>query len=239
VRFEQFERQAREEWERIPVEYKEGIDGLTVVREARRHAHTPDVYTLGECVTEAYPSEFGGPETIRSSVVLYYGSFLRLAKLDDAFAWEEEIWETLTHELKHHLESLADEDALLDIDYAMDESFKRQEGEEFDPSFYRAGEPLGDGRFRLERSVFVERTAPEGGGVLEFEVDDVAYRIRVQHAPADVTFVTVTGDVDPELDELCVVLVRPRGFGRTLRSLFRARLPEVAETEAEVERTSA
>lgn len=231
MRFEEFEERARAEWERIPAEYTQGVDGLIVVREARPHAGTPDVYTLGECVTEAYPSEFGGPETIRSSVVLYYGSFLRLSKMDESFDWEEEMWETLTHELKHHLESLASEDALIDLDYAMDEYFKRQDGQDFDPFFFRAGEPLGDGRYRLERSVFVERSPPPGGKVA-FEVDDFAYAVRVEEATADVTFATVTGNVDPELDELCLVLVRPRG---PLRSLFRGRRLRVAEITVEAE----
>ncbi|MGH7505187.1 MAG: metallopeptidase family protein [Longimicrobiales bacterium] len=106
--FDVFERHARSEWDRIPDRYREGIDGLVVERDAKPHPDAPDVYTLGECVTEAYPSDFGGPDTIRSAVVLYYGSFLRLSRLDETFDWEEEVWETLTHELQHHLESLAD-----------------------------------------------------------------------------------------------------------------------------------
>ena len=80
------------------------MDGLVIDRQARPHPRTRDIYTLGECVTEAYPSDFGGPDTVRSAVVLYYGSFLRLSRLDPAFDWSEEIWETLTHELRHHLE---------------------------------------------------------------------------------------------------------------------------------------
>jgi hypothetical protein len=236
VRFEEFERRAREEWERIPDDYKAGIDGLVVERQANPHPRTPDVYTLGECLTEAYLSDFGGPDTTRSSLVLYYGSFLRLSRLDPTFDWAEELWETLTHELKHHLESLATEDALTDLDYAVDENFKRQEGEAFDPFFYRAGEPLGDGRFRLERSVFVERAAPADGEPLTFDVDGVAYRVAAAEAMADVTFVTLTGDVDPDLEELCLVLVRPATIGRALRSLFGRARPAAAEVEAPVQR---
>ena len=86
----------------------------------------PDVYTLGECVTESYPSDFGGPETTRSVVVLYYGSFFRVSRQDDAFDWEVELWETLTHELQHHLESLAADDSLIDMDYAADENYRRE-----------------------------------------------------------------------------------------------------------------
>ncbi len=239
MRFEEFEEKAREEWQRIPEEYKAGIDALIVERRARPHERAPDVYTLGECVTEAYPSEFGGPDTTRSAVVLYYGSFLRLANLDDTFGWEEEIWETLTHELKHHLESLATEDALIDVDYAVDENFKRQEGEDFDPFFFRAGEPLGEGRYRLERSVFVERPASGARAPLELEVDGVGYRLdSIPRVDAEVTFVTLTGNVDDSLDELCLVLVRDAGIGRSLRALFGRRPPDVAVLDAPVERVT-
>lgn len=236
MRFEEFERRARDELERVPAEYRVGIDGLVIERRAQRHPRSVDVYTLGECVTEEYPSAVGGPDTTRSFVVLYYGSFLRLSRLDETFDWEEEIWETLTHELKHHLESLATEDALVDVDYAVDENFKRHEGVAFDPFFYRAGEPLGDGRFRLERSVFVERAAGTADATLELTVDDTTYRVKLPPATADVTFVTLTGDVDEMLDELCVVLVRRTGLRGALGSLLRRREPRVVETEVAIEK---
>jgi hypothetical protein len=237
VRFEDFEGHARAEWERIPDDFKAGVDGLIIDRQARPHHASPDVYTLGECVTEAYPSEFGGPETTRSAVVLYYGSFLRLSRLDTEFDWKAEIWETLTHELRHHLESLATEDALAGVDYAMDENFRRLDGVEFDPFFYRSGEPLGDGRFRLESSVFVERDALDDEHTVEFDVDGIRYRVAAPAASADVMFITLTGGaIDPRLEELCLVLVRPAGLRRTLGSLFRRRIPAVAELEAEAER---
>lgn len=143
MRFREFEELAFEHWERIPEEYKEGIDGVRVLRRAKPHGALPDVYTMGECATETYPSDYGGPDTIRSAVVLYYGSFAALAELEADFDWEGELWETLTHELRHHLESLAAEDALEGVDYAADENFKRFDGEPYDPLFYRSGERVG------------------------------------------------------------------------------------------------
>ena len=140
MRFREFEELAFAHWDRIPDEYREGIDGVRVMRRAHAHGDLPDVYTMGECVTESYPSDYGGPDTIRSAVVLYYGSFAALAEQDDDFDWEGELWETLTHELRHHLESLAAEDALEGVDYAADENFKRSDGESYDPLFYRSGE---------------------------------------------------------------------------------------------------
>jgi hypothetical protein len=129
VRFEAFEERAWEDWERIPEDYKHGVDGLLIERDAKPHPELRDIYTLGECTTEAYPSDFGGPDTIRSYVVLYYGSFLRLSRLDPDFDWEEEIWETLTHELRHHVESLAGEDALIQDDVEVSQHFPRREGD--------------------------------------------------------------------------------------------------------------
>ncbi len=40
-------------------------------------------------------------------IVFYYGSFAALLKGEPLEAWEEEIMETVLHELQHHLESLA------------------------------------------------------------------------------------------------------------------------------------
>ena len=82
MRFEAFEARAWQDWERVPAEYKTGIDGLLIERDARAHPDLEEIYTLGECITESFPSEYSGPETTRSNIVLYYGSFLRLSMLD-------------------------------------------------------------------------------------------------------------------------------------------------------------
>src|SRR5690606_24793658 len=110
LKYAEFERRAQQVYESIPAAYKAGVDGLVASREAHPHPELPDIWTLGECLTESWPSEWQGPETTRSVVVLYWGSFRSLAAQDETFDWEEEIWETLTHELRHHLESLASED---------------------------------------------------------------------------------------------------------------------------------
>src|SRR5690606_38204115 len=138
--FSTFETRAREMYREVPEHFLEGIDGLEVSRRTEAHPTLQDIYTLGECLTEQYPSEFGGAGEVRSIVVLYYGSLLALSRLDEEFDWEGELYETLTHEVRHHLESLATEDALEEIDYAEDQNFRRREGERFDPAFYRAGE---------------------------------------------------------------------------------------------------
>ncbi|HEX6588672.1 MAG TPA: metallopeptidase family protein, partial [Longimicrobiales bacterium] len=172
-----FEELAEEYWAEIPDDYKHGVDGVRVLRGTKAHDELPDVWTMGECVTEAFPSEFGSAETTRSAIVLYHGSFEKLADQDDAFDWEDELWETITHELRHHLESLAAEDALEDVDYAADENFKRQDGAPFDPFFYRSGEPVEAeflpalridvapvplSAWRVEGAWFFETTHPAG-----------------------------------------------------------------------------
>ncbi|HEX7117521.1 MAG TPA: hypothetical protein VF212_01955 [Longimicrobiales bacterium] len=237
--FEAFDRLARRYWGEIPDAYKEGVDGLVVERRALPHPTLADIYTLGECVTEAYPSEYGGPETIRSAVVLYYGSFRRLSRLDPEFDWEDELWETLTHELKHHLEWLADEDALEALDFAVDENFKRVEGEPFDPFFYRSGEVAAEGVWKVERDYFLEREYAPGAapaGAARFVWHGRAYRVAVPESLGDVCFITIEDGLDEPPDgEVCLVLVRRQPLREALASLFRRRAAAVVEAAGRAE----
>ena len=226
--FEEFERRAWQEWERIPAEYRTGVDGLHIERSALPHPSLPDVYTLGECTTESYPSDFGGPETTRSVVNLYYGSFFRLSRRDEDFDWEVELWETLTHELQHHLESLAQDDSLVDMDYAADENYRRYHGEPFDPLFFRHGVPAAGGWLRVEDEFFLERERPSGGAV-EFEWHGRSYRVDVPEEPADVLILTIVEGVADGPGALHLVLVQRRPWTESLLRLFRPRTPHVAE----------
>jgi hypothetical protein len=234
VTYEAFEARARALWDEIPDSYREGVDGLVVERNARAHATLADVYTLGECLTETYPSEFGGPETLRSLVVLYYGSFWRLARLDPAFDWEGELWETLTHELQHHLESLATEAGLEELDYAANENFKRAQEEPFDPLFFRSGESLGDGWYRIEDEYFLETAEPAKAGRLEFDWRGDVYAARIPESDVDVLFLEVSGVPDPA-PVLTLVRVRAQRLGERIRRLLRgaALSSETVEVEAE------
>jgi hypothetical protein len=227
--FDEFEAAALEEWGRIPPEYRDGVDGLVVERAARTHPTLPDVYTMGECVTEAYPSPFGDADTIRSLVVLYYGSFFRLSRIDADFDWRGELWETLTHELQHHLESLAADDALVGMDYAADENFKRYEGEAFDPFFYRQGVPE-DGWMRVDDEYFREYS-PGDGPLLHFEWRGERYVAEAPETGAEVTFCTVAGGVSDAPTALHLVVVVRRGPLALLRGLLRGGAPRVEETD--------
>lgn len=245
MKFAEFEQRAWQEWEKIPARYRGGIDALVIERDARGHPDKDEIYTLGECVTETWPSDYGGPDTTRSQVILYYGSFRRLAAGDPDFDWEAEIWETLTHELQHHLESLADDEGLLDSDAAMEQHFARRDGEPFDPFYYRAGERLSGGAYRLEEMVFLEieladgmaGTAAAGAGrAVRFEWEGTSYRATDVPVTADVVFAEVVEGVEPAPAELHLVVLFPKGRRGALRALLRRRGPSVAECKVRAER---
>lgn len=234
MEFSEFERRASRVWEEIPVDFRSGVDGLVIERAGRPHPTLPDIHTLGECVTETYPSDWGGPETTRSVLVLYYGSFRELARLDPEFDWRYEIWETVTHELRHHLEWLAVEDALEDVDYAVDENFKRLQDEPFDPHFYRYGEEVAPGVFEADRDVFLElefdrRGRP--GPRVSFHWHGQAYSVHLPARLGDLTFLQIIGGVDTGSAELCLVLVRRRGWLAQLVRWLKRDPPEVVEAD--------
>jgi hypothetical protein len=220
--FDHFSARAHQIFEEIPPQFREGVDGLVIERRAEPHPELPEIYTLGECRTEQYPSDFGGPGTIRSFVVLFYGSFVRLSELDEGWDWEEELFETITHEVRHHLESLASEDALEVEDWVMDQNFARREGKPFDPSFFRGGEPIAEGVFDVDGDVFLEQeigpeAIAEGSLVLEWE--DREARVPLPQPLGDTHFLTVEG-LDDEGGELVLVLIRRRGVWESIRSAF-------------------
>jgi hypothetical protein len=171
-------------------------------------------------------------------VVLYYGSFRKMAEDQPDFDWEGELWETLTHELQHHLESLADEDALEAMDYAVDESFKRERGEPFDPWYFRWGEPMREGVYRVEEEVYVERILTEEEfdhlEEIEFTWEDESYRLPRPQELGDVHFIVVDG-TEPYVQ---IVLVRRASWRQRLRGVLRSGVPTVLESGAEARRVT-
>ena len=231
--FDEFSRLAQEAFQSIPAAYREGVDGVTTVEAVEAHSELPGVVTLGECLTQGYSSEWHGPETTRSRVVLYYGSFQKMAGDDPDFDWEEELWETLTHELQHHLESLADEDALEAMDYAMDESFKRARDEAFDPWYFQWGEPVGEGMYRVEDEVYIERVLTEAEfdrlDAIDFTWEGKTYRIPRPAELGDVHYVVVEG-IEPYVQ---VVLIQRASWRQRLRGALRSGGPMLLESGAE------
>lgn len=239
MKFPVFEREAHERWAEIPEEYREGIDALVVHREALPHPTQAGVHTLGMCLTEAYPSEWQGPETTRSVVALYWGSFVRQAAEDPEFDWKGEIWETLVHEVRHHLEWLAREDQLERVDYAMDQSFLRFDGEPWDPWYWQSGDEVAPGVFRVEYDLYIEQewTPEELAGTewIPFEWHGARYRIPAPGRLGDLHFILVHG-LDPGLGFVELVLVRRRGRWERWKAAFGSgRPPEILESEGEAE----
>jgi hypothetical protein len=222
--FDDFERRAKEIFESIPADFKEGVDGLLVERGASPHPSLPDIFTLGECRTEHYPGDFGGPGQVRSFVVLFYGSFRQLARRSDHWDWEEELWETITHEIKHHLESLALEDALEVEDYVVDQNYARREGEPFEPFFFRDGAAIGDNTYEIDGDVFLEVEIGKeelSAGRILFELSGNQIELALPEPLGDVHFLTVVGFSAEEDGETIAVLVKRRTLLDSLRGALK------------------
>ena len=226
MNYRDFERVANDVFDAIPERFREGVDGLEITRATVPHPTLPDVYTLGECITDSYPTEFGGPGDVRSVVALYYGSFLALSRLNDDWDWEEEIYETVTHEVQHHLESLASDESLEVQDYAEDQNFARREGEPFDPYFFRAGHAAGPGVWEIDRDHFIEvpfgsRELAEGSVRVEWEGE--SFPVALAAEQEDVRLEPLREREDGS--EVIAVLVRRRGLMEWIRGLLARRPP--------------
>lgn len=210
-----FETMVRRMCDEVPPEFLEGVAEVTVSPRAVPHPARAEIYTLGECMP--LPAETDAADALQSRVVLYHGSFLALAQLDDTFDWRHEAWETLTHELRHHLEWRARAPDLEAFDEAAEHNFARQEGEPFDQAFYRDGERVADGVYRIDDDYFLEQTMIALPAEVHFEWHGARYRAEM---PAGLTlpaYLTVDGLAAPPPGELVVVL-QPKP---SLRNLFR------------------
>ena len=220
--FSEFEKAAAAIWGEIPENYRTGVDGLIVKREAHTHPEHDEFFTLGECLTETYPSDFGGPDTIRSAVVLYYGSFAILAREEPDFDWDFEIYETITHELQHHLEHLASEDALEDFDYAVEQNFLRVDGQPFDPFFYREGERIAENVYRVDDDVFKEVIRNDGGPFsCELSWLNARYHVDIPESSAEILIAVLDHVMDDVDGEFAIVRVRKQNTVQKVRSAFK------------------
>lgn len=209
--------------ERLREEFPSGyLDGVVDVSVSPKTIPDPlrgDVYTLGECI----PLEWTSGADLQSRVVLYHGSFQALARQEreGEFDWRAETWETLTHELRHHLEwraSLADLEA---YDWAAEQNFARHDGRPFDPVFYRNGESVADGVTKIDDDIFLE-LGPAGRvrpAVVEFVWHGRRYRASVPAAHRRATvFMTLEGLADPPPGEAVLVLPGKAPIWSILRS---------------------
>lgn len=238
MNYERFERRAREMFDEIPRELRHGVESVVVHPDALAHPTMPGIFTLGECATGEYDAGGELPVDLRSGVHLYHGSFRELARQDPEFDWEGELWETITHEIRHHRESAAGEDALEELDWAEDENFKRRDGKEFEPFFYRAGMSVESGAWEVDGDLFVERAVAaaeaEDADELSVTIGGEEVVVPVPDPLGDVHFVYLDGLYDGDFD-VAVVLVRQRGTWEALRGLLAGRRPTVLESTVEIE----
>ena len=127
--FEQFQSTIAEMVDEIPDEFLRGLQGVHALEQERPEEEYEEVWRLGEYLDPGAEDFLGAGEGLGRHVALYYGSFRKVAEFDPDFDWEEELWETLTHELRHHVESLAGDASLVAEDIRQSEEFDRRERE--------------------------------------------------------------------------------------------------------------
>ena len=222
MRRRDFETMVRAMARELPAEFLSGIEGITVTPKTVPHPVRADVYTLGECV----PHDFAGDEgvaQIRSEVLLHYGSFAALAELDAGFDWRHEAWETLTHEVRHHLEWRARAPDLERLDDAAEANYARHDGEPFEPLFFLDGESVAPGVTKVEDDVFIDAPldarehAARAGGEWPFTWHGKTWRVPLPRALPDVLLLSVEGVTPEPVGELVVVVRRNPGARDVLR----------------------
>ncbi len=227
MRLSDFEAMVRRCAEEVPAEFLDGVAEITVSPRTVPHPDRPEIFTLGECIPlpSAGGDSVGG---IQSRVVLYYGSFAALAVQQPGFDWREEAWETLAHELRHHLEWRAHAPDLEAFDRAVEQNFARQDGERFDPLFYLDGEPAGESAYRVEDDVFLDRIVTEAPATAPVHWRGRAYRVSVPDDIVLPAFLSLDGVVEPPPGDLVLVLRRKPG----LRDLLHRPAPTQATVTA-------
>lgn len=173
------------------------------------------MYTLGECVPELSGSDEGA--RLRSLILLHYGSFAALARISRGFDWRREAWDTLTHELRHHLEWRARVPDLEKLDDAIEANYARQTGRTFPPLFFRDGEVLAAGVTRVEDDVFLDvalgarewKRAARAERSIAWHGRE--YRVLLPAVLPDVLFLTLEGARPAPAGDLVLVIRRRPG----------------------------
>ena len=114
--FSEFETTLAEMVEDIPDEFLTHLQGIHALPEAKLEPHFHEVYRLGEYLDPGPSNFLGGGEGLGRHIALYYGSFAAIASGDPGFDWDGQLWDTLTHELRHHVESQAGDVSLIEDD---------------------------------------------------------------------------------------------------------------------------
>jgi len=207
MRLSDFDTMVRRLCEEVPEDFFDGVAEVVVSPRTVPHPDRPEIFTLGECVP--LPVQVGsGVEGVQSRIVLYHGSFAALAQDHSDFNWRLEAWETLTHELRHHLEWRARAPDLEEFDWAVEHNFARHEGESFDPTFFLSGEPQGNDVYQVEDDVFIDQIMRVVPRVVSFVWRGKHYTVTPPGDAELPCFLTVAGVREPPPGDLVVVLRR-------------------------------
>ena len=121
--------------------------------------------------------------------------------------------------MRHHLEWRAHVSRLEAYDWAAEENFKRHEEQSFDPLFYRSGESVEDGVWKVDDDLFV---ALDDSGVRGTEIEipwhGRAYRVAVPPVEATAAlFLILDGLKDPPPGDAVLVVKPAHGLRDLLR----------------------
>lgn len=223
MRRRDFEAMVRRMTAELPAEFTDGIVEIAVTGKSIPHPVREGVYTLGECIPHAFGAPGEDDAGLRSAIELHYGSFAALAREHADFDWREEAFETLTHELRHHLEWRARVPELERLDDAAEANYARHDGEAFPPLFYRDGEAVAAGVWKVEDDVFVEIVlaakawAAAAGTPLAFTWHGRLWTVPLPAELPDILFVTADGATPAPPGDVVVVLRRKPGARDVLR----------------------
>ena len=226
MRLADFESMVRRMSDEVPPEFLRGVAEIVVSPRRVPHPEREEIFTLGECIP--LPVSEGSADGVQSRVVLYHGSFQALAGLRDGFDWRGEAWETLTHELRHHLEWRARVPDLEAFDWAVEQNFARQDGEAFDPAFYLDGDAVSPGVFRVDDDVFLDQVVSSVPTEATLSWAGRGYRVPIPADAALPAFLSLEGIADPPPGALVLVLRRKPGLlsllkpGRLFQATVRA-----------------
>lgn len=182
---EEFRALVRRLQQQIPDQFETGVVDVEISPKTVPDPVHRGVYTLGECIPLSWT---GDGSDLQSRIVLFYGSFQAIAHGRSDFDWRAETWETLTHEIRHHLEFRAHVDLLEAYDWAAEQNVARHEGHSFDPLFYRSGERIAEHVYKVEDDIFIEADG-------EFTWHGRRYRAAVDGV-APPAFLTLEGLAD-------------------------------------------
>jgi hypothetical protein len=210
MRLSDFDAMVRRLCEEVPDDFLEGVAEVVVSPRAVPHPDRAEIFTLGECIP--LPVQVGsGVEGVQSRIVLYHGSFAALAQLQDDFDWRLEAWETLTHELRHHIEWRARAPDLEDFDSAVEHNFARHDGDTFDHMFFLSGESQSDGTYQVEDDVFIDQIVRAVPRSVSFAWKGKNYTVVPPEGAELPCFLTIDGVSQPPPGDLVVVLRRRPG----------------------------